>query len=304
MFKKILNRITSAFTGKIVSKLENITTGLRIISDNFSTLMAYLMKPPEEKVELVCNYEDNDEIKIYRGYNIKINDHITIRQPSLGEIAEYGESAYYGMVYTLCSVGADLKWQLDDMGVDYTQIEDFELFYSVLSRGFDVEKTKILFGDTIDFSKMQLMYNKQLEENVLVQVFDDGSYLQIDRYAYTCIVNVLRKIHKIKRNDELPGNEATRQILIEDARDEYESNKGKPVKSHLLSLISSMVNSEGFKRNDENVFDMKIYAFMDSVARIGKIKNAELLLQSGYSGFGVDLKKLNKDETNWMGDLG
>ena len=70
---------------------------------------------------------------------------------------------YYSMVYTLCSVGADLKWQLDDMGVDYTQIEDFELFYSVLSRGFNVEKTKILFGDTIDFSKMQLLDNKQLQ---------------------------------------------------------------------------------------------------------------------------------------------
>ena len=48
---------------------------------------------------------------------------------------------------------------------------------------------------------------------------------------------------------------------------------------------------------------MKIYAFMDSVARIGKIKNAELLLQSGYSGFGIDLKKLNKEETNWLGEL-
>lgn len=303
MFKKILNRITSAFTGKIVSKLENITTGLRIISDNFSTLMAYLMKPPEEKVELVCNYEDNDEIKIYRGYNIKINDHITIRQPSLGEIAEYGESAYYDMVYSLCSVGADLKWQLDDMGVDYTQIEDFDLFSHILSRGYDVNKTKILFGETLDFTKMQLMFNKKLEENVLIQVFENGTYIQIDRYVYTAIVDVLRKMHRLKRNNELPGNEVTRQILIEDARDEYEENKGKPRKSYLQSLISSMVNSPGFKRDDTTVFDMKIYSFMDSVARIGKIKNAELLLQSGYSGFGIDLKKIDKNETNWMGDL-
>lgn len=117
------------------------------------------------------------------------------------------------------------------------------------------------------------------------------------------MIGVIRKIHRIKRNDEVPGNEATRKILIEDARDEYEENKNKSGKSHLLSLISTMVNSEGFKRNDQTVFDMKINAFMDSVARIGKIKNAGLLLQSGYSGFGIDLKKLNKEETNWMGDL-
>lgn len=303
MFKKILNRILSAFTSKIVLSLENIIVGLKTINDNFSSLMKFLMKPPEEEKELVCLSEDNDDTKIYRGYSVKINDYITIRQPSLAEITEYGDNKYYSMIYTLCSVGADLKWQLDDMGVDYTQIGDFELFYSVLSRGYGVENTKILFGDTVDFTKMQLIYNKQLEENVLIQVFEDGTYLQIDKYVYSSIVNILRKMHKIKRNDELPGNETTRQVLIEDARDEYEANKDKPRKSYLLPLISSMVNSEGFKRNDETVFDMKIYAFMDSVARIGKIKNAELLLQSGYSGFGIDLKKINKDEINWMGDL-
>lgn len=301
MFKKILNRISSAFTSKIVLSLENIIVGLKTINDNFSSLMKFLMKPPEEKKELVCLFEDNDDTKIYRGYSVKINDHITIRQPSVDEIIEYGDNKYYGMIYTLCSVGADLKWQLDDMGKDYTQIEDYELFYSVLARGFDIEKTKILFGDVIDFSKMQLMYNKQLEEVVMVQVFDDGSYLQIDRYAYTCIVNVLRQMHKIKRNDEMPGNEATRQVLIEDARDEYEQNKGKKPKAYLLPLVSTLVVESGFNR--DFVFGLNINAFMDGIGRVSKIKNAELLLQSGYSGFGVDLKKLSKEEINWMGEL-
>lgn len=301
MFKKILNRISSAFTSKIVLSLENIIVGLKTINDNFSALMKFLMKPPEEEKELVCLFEDNDDTKIYRGYSVKINDHITIRQPSVDEIIEYGDNKYYGMIYTLCSVGADLKWQLDDMGKDYTQIEDYELFYSVLARGFDVEKTRILFGDVIDFSKMQLMYNKQIEEVVMVQVFEDGSYLQIDRYAYTCIVCILRQMHKIKRNNEMPGNEATRKILIEDAREEYEQNKDKKPKSHMLPLISTMVAENGFNR--DNILNLNINAFMDGVARITKIKNAELLLQSGYSGFGIDLKKLNKDETNWMGDL-
>ena len=150
---------------------------------------------------------------------------------------------------------------------------------------------------------MQLMYNNNLQENVLVQFFDDETYIQIDRYVYNAIVSTLRKIHRIKRNDEIPGNEATRQILIEDARDEYEENKNKPAKPYLLPLVSAMVNSTGFKRDDKSVFGMNIYAFMDSVARISKIKNSELLLQSGYSGFGIDLKKVNSEETNWLGEL-
>jgi len=207
------------------------------------------------------------------------------------------------LVYTLCSVGADLKWQLDDIGIDYTKVSDYELFYSILAVRYSKEDTKILFGDVLDFSQMQIEYDDNIEDIVMIQFLEDGTKIKIDKFVYASIVNILRKMHKIKRNDELPGNEATRQILIDDARDEYEENKNKPSKSYLLPLISTMVNSEGFKRDDTTVFDMKIRAFMDSVSRVSKIKNAELLLQSGYSGFGIDLKKIDKEALNYMGEL-
>lgn len=244
-----------------------------------------------------------DLLQLYRGNDYAINDQLVIHQPSLNEICDYGEKKYFNMVHTLCSVGADLKWQLDDVGIDYTTVSDYDLFCSILSREFTKEQTKILFGDVIDFSKMIYCFNKKIEEKVLVQIVNNDVYLQIDRFVYSSIVNVLRYMHRMKRNDELPGNEATKRILIEDAREEYELNKSKPQKSYLLPLISTMVNSEGFKRDDQSVFDMKIYAFLDSVGRIGKIKNAGLLLSSGYSGFGIDLKKIAKEELNWLGDL-
>ena len=64
-----------------------------------------------------------------------------------------------------------------------------------------------------------------------------------------------------------------------------------------------MINIEGFKYNHTQVWDMKINAFMDSVKRIGKIKNADLLLQSGYSGFGVNLKEVSQKQLDWLGEL-
>lgn len=251
-------------------------------------------------MEIVENY---DELKIYGGKNYYINDDISIKQPKLGKIKKYGERKYFNMVHTLCSVGADLKWQLDDIGIDYTKISDYELFYSILSRSYSKEDTKILFGNVLDFSQMRIVLDDNIDENVMIQVLDDGKQIRIDRFIYSSIVNVLRKMHKIKRNDEVPGNEMTRQILIDDAREEYEENRNKPSKSYLLPLISTMVNSEGFKRDDNTVFDMKIRAFMDSVSRINKIKNAELLLQSGYSGFGIDLNKIDQNALNYMGEL-
>lgn len=244
-----------------------------------------------------------DDLKLYRGQDYPINGSITIHQPSLGEICDYGEKEYYSMVSTLCSVGADMKWQLDDIGIDYTTVEDFDLFCTFLTKGMTQDRTRILFGDILDFSQMENWYNKKLQENVLIQQFDSNNYIQIDRYVYNSVMGVIRKIHRLKRNNELPGNEATKQVLIEDAREEYELSKNQPRKPFLLPLISAMVNSEGFKHDELTVFDMKIYPFMDSVARISKIKNADLLMASGYSGFGVDLKKIDKDILNWTGEL-
>ena len=92
-------------------------------------------------------------------------------------------------------------------------------------------------------------------------------------------------------------------ILIDDAREERFKNRGKEYHSQLKNLISAMINCEEFKYNHSDVWDMKINAFMDSVKRILKIKNANLLLQSAYSGFGgVNLKDVRK-QVDWLGDL-
>ena len=111
------------------------------------------------------------------------------------------------------------------------------------------------------------------------------------------------KSHFIVRDLKEPLNNSTKMILIEDAREEMERNKNKEYHSQLKNLISAMINSEGFKYNHSQVWDMKINAFMDSVKRIGKIKNAQLLLQSGYSGFGVNLKEINNKQLDWLGEL-
>ena len=72
---------------------------------------------------------DVDDLKIYRGSDIRITDKIVVIQPTIDQIIEFGEKRYFSAVHTLTSVGADLKWQLwDYFGIDYTTIDDFELF--------------------------------------------------------------------------------------------------------------------------------------------------------------------------------
>lgn len=241
----------------------------------------------------------NDELQIYRGNDYFVKKGIVIHQVTLGEISDYGEREYWSMIRSLTSVGADMKFQLYDIGIDYTTIGDFELFYNVLCRVFTKEQTSIVFGD-LDFEKFKIYTNK---DNGNIIMYDEDADIYIDEFTYMVMIDALRKMHDLKRNDQIPANESTKMILIEDAREEYLMNKNKPYHSQLKNLISAMINCDGFKYNHTNVWDMKINAFLDSAKRIQKIKRADILMQSGYSGFGVDLSKISNKQLDWLGEL-
>lgn len=274
---------------------------------------------------------EKEKIALYRGKDVRINDYINIHTPTLDEIYEYGEKEYFSFINVICSVGADLKWQLDELGIDYTKVDDYELFSQFLIGMIDSNISPIIFGDKIDFKKMNLIYNDKIDDYVLIQHIDniqeiekktiknnlkkamykpieteiiDNSYdIIIDRFIYSKIVSILRYMHGLKRNNEKPMNEMTRRFLIDEAKENYEINKDKPYESQLFNLISTLVNTEGFKHDEVTVFNMNVVAFFDSVKRIQKIQKANLLLQSGYSGFGINLKDVRKQDTDMFGKL-
>ena len=243
----------------------------------------------------------NDELKIYRGEDFVVSDHIVIHQPTLSEICDYGERNYYNMIYQLTSTPQSMKSQLWDIGIDYTEITPYQLFYNFLYKIYPQEQTSIIFGD-LDLTNFQVMQRKDDKSVALCQYIDNDLVI-IDEFTYNVIVDYLRAVHNIEKDERMPANESTKMILIEDDRDAIEINQRKEYHSQLKNLISSMINCEGFKYNHSQVWDMKINAFMDSVKRITKIKNANLLLQSGYSGFGINLKDVDKKQLNWLGEL-
>lgn len=243
----------------------------------------------------------NDELKIYRGEDFVVSDHIVIHQPTLSEICDYGERNYYNMIYQLTSTPQSMKSKLWDIGIDYTEITPYQLFYNFLYKIYPQEQTSIIFGD-LDLTNFQVMQRKDDKSIALCQYIDNDLVI-IDEFTYNMIVDYLRAVHNIEKDERMPANESTKMILIEDDRDAIEINQRKEYHSQLKNLISSMINCEGFKYNHSQVWDMKINAFMDSVKRVSKIKNANLLLQSGYSGFGINLKDIDKKQLNWLGEL-
>lgn len=192
----------------------------------------------------------------------------------------------------------DLKYHLSLSNIDWNKITDYELFLTRYNT-FDINESKIIFGD-LNFTSFHLM----MKDNEEIVLYDDLSQITIDRSIYEIMVDYLRKSHRITKNVEKAMNETTRLVLLEEAKEQYESSKDTKFKSILLPLISTLTNMEGFKYSWSTVWDMKINAFMDSVTSILHIKNVDLLLSSGYSGFGVDLKKINKTELSYFSRAG
>ena len=236
-----------------------------------------------------------DQLQLYFGDPYVINNNITIFQPTVGEIMKYGEKKYYSVVHTLTAISSDMKSQLDDIGLDYEQVEDFQLFM-MLAPTLPQESTSILFGN-IDFTKLKIYENP---ENGLPMLANKETGLKIDTLIYERIVNYLRKVHGLKKKVEHAANRRTKMVLIEEDRRNIELNKNKPYKSFLTPLVSSVKVRMGYTK--DYVRDMGIVEFMDDVQRLQIINNADALLHGMYSGM-IDTKKINKNEINWMREL-
>lgn len=197
-----------------------------------------------------------DSLFLYFGDDYEVNDHIKIHQPVIGEVADYGEAPYFSMIHSLTAIPSDMKSVLWDMGLDWNEVEPFELFM-MLSQNLTPDKTGILFGD-LDFSKMKPFRNKQNDEIVLA---DKETGVVIDQLIYTRIVNYLRKLHNITPKVEKTKSKTVKRWLIEEDRKRIQTSKDKPFKSYLMPLISAVKVKQGYTR--DYIRNMGLYEFFD-----------------------------------------
>ena len=238
-----------------------------------------------------------DELKVYFGEDFIVNEHITIRQPTVDEILQMGELSYYSMVNALTAVPSDYIAQLDKIGIDWNEMVDFELF-CMLAPAMSIENSKLLFGD-LDWSKFIIVPTGEHQ----CHLHHTELEFDLDEVGYLVIKNYLCHVHSMKpRRNKKAGNASTKRVMIEDAYDELKKAKKKPQKSVLRPIISTLVNFEGFKYDLEGIRAMKLGAFYDSARRIPVIQSSKALLQGCYSG-NIDTTKLNKNELNYMRDL-
>ena len=240
---------------------------------------------------------DFDELQAYFGTPYEVNDYVTISSPTVGDVTEYGERNYYSMIHMLTCIPSDMKSQLFDMGIDYEEISDFELFI-ILTRGLTPDRSWLLFGD-LDLSAMTASINNETGKLALCN-YETGEI--IDELAYMKIANYLRKLHNIKPKIEKAANKTTKRILIDLDRKKIEKAQNEPYKSQLKNLVSAMMRYPGFKYKSNELKECTLYEFMDTVQGSQIYVASTSLLQGSYSGM-IDTSKISRNEFNWMRDI-
>lgn len=244
-----------------------------------------------------------DELRLYRGADYILPNGIAIKSPTLGDVCDYGEKDYLAMVSIFTATTIDRCAQLDDMGIDYTKITNFEMFtiFANMLTPDNIEgrvsmATRPLFGD-FDFSSLRAI---AVDDKVCLV---NGSGVVFDEENFNLMSAYIRKMHGIPEPlYSNVKNEFAKKQLIEDARNDADFQRKmrafKGEHSQYQPYISALVNHPYFKYNWHTVWDMSVYAFFDSLKRISIIDNANHLYQGLYSGC-IEYNKI-KHDLDWL----
>lgn len=222
-----------------------------------------------------------------------INDSIHIEIPTVGQILE-NEDTYYSLVALLTSTPSDMMVQLDDANIDFTEINDYDLFILMFQEMKKMD-TSLVFG-SLSFENFTVLINQ--ENNTLI-LKDLKTGVVIDRSIHYMISQAVRKINHLKRNDRKPANDAAKKYMIQRARTKMRRLKGRQEDSQLEDLIVAMVNTEQFHYNFDTVRDLTIYQFNESVRQVIKKIDFDNKMYGIYAGT-ISAKDMSQDELNWL----
>lgn len=230
--------------------------------------------------------------KLYKT-SIEVSDAISVMVPTVGQIID-NEDDYYQVACMIVATPYDMMVQLDDAHIDFTKIDDFDLFI-LLFENLKAMNTSLIFGE-LDLSGMKVARFEGTGELVLV---DKERDITIDRVVHAKLCDSIRNMLHMEKNNKKPGNEEARKYLIDRERKRQKRAKSKQRDSQLENYIVALVNTEQFPYNYETVRNISIYQFYASLNQIAhKIKYDNTMI--GYYAGTIKFEDLAPADRTWI----
>lgn len=226
--------------------------------------------------------------------SIDIIPNLTIRIPTVGEILE-DDQKYYSIASTLTTTPFQYMVQLDDMGIDYTTITDYELF-KMLFPMYAKTDLSILFGD-LDTSDFDVYIDPKDNSQI---IYSPSNNIVIDELVYNDLATTIRKINLFEKVKSKPGNEVARKYLLQKERKKQKKNANKPYEPYLEKLVIALVNTSEFPYDYDSCMNLSIYRFNQSFKQIQQKISFDNTMIGVYAGTVDTSKMINKDCLSWI----
>lgn len=255
-----------------------------------------------------------DKLQIYfqKPYVIDLESavgSITVKQPTIGDIIEIGESRFYSTLSVFVTNTTSHRLMLwgegDKPVVDWNEMSDFELF-TLLIANADKEVYSLFLGD-LDLSKFKRVGKNVDEDRQVLVLYDADDEIEINEEVYWHLSQYLREMFTIFPEEKITKSPTLKKWYIDKDRrqkeiDEEKAKKGESESSSLLPVISSYLNHPGTKYKSSELKELGVFEFWDGVQRLQIYEQATACMKGMYSGF-VDGSKIKSDSYNFMKEI-
>lgn len=244
-----------------------------------------------------------DTLKMFFGEDHEIGG-INISIPTIGDILDIGEERYYMAIKPFISNPTSMRVMLYDMfKKDWNKTKEIEAFYIMLQFVPDKAPLRLIFHD-VDFDDFEMKcYDKEIDGEIkpAFELVSKSQQLSIDEDTYIEIAEYIRCMMNLHPKVEKAKGRLTKLSMLQEDRMKALLKNEEENPSHLLHLVSSCLNHPGFKYSLEDLRQVNICQFMDSVNRIRKYEQGIAALHGIFSGF-CDAKKIPKETLDFMGE--
>lgn len=242
-----------------------------------------------------------DKLKMYFGEDFNYKG-IIISMPTIGDILEIGEENFFHALSPFIYNSTSIRVMLWENNIDWNNVKDIEVF-NIMSKLIQDKRAQSLLFKNISFDNFNLMSMKEKSDNKesKLVLYNEETGALLYEEDYMMIAKYIREILNMHPKVEKAKGKTAKSWIIQEDKMNAQNREDKNV-STLLPLISTCINHPGFKYKLQELREVGIYQFMDSVKRIQKYENGTAALKGCYSGF-VDGSKIDKEVLNYMGEV-
>lgn len=231
----------------------------------------------------------------------RISDDISVLIPTVGEVLDMQED-YNRVLTAFVCTPYELMVQLDDMGIDFTQINKYQLFF-MLFRGVleEYQSGNMAALDLVltgcDFHHIHPAIDVDDQAFVFV---DEKKHIVINNRIYQMIRATLCHLHDIENKEKRLFSNDDKDFFLERMRAKQRRLMRQNKQStELEDYIVALVNAREFKYDFDSVRGLTLYQFHRSLKQILKRLNYDQIMQGYYAG-NLDIGKISQDTLNWL----